>query len=151
MKYVYLALWVFIFEAVSATIGMITQNDVDGWYASLTPPPLVPPNIVFPIMWTMLYALIAAAGWSLWQTRDRKLLALFGLYMALNWSWSFIFFSAHMLLGGFLWILALNAVAVALIVLSWQRARLAAWLMIPPLAWTCFAAYLNGGYWWLNS
>ena len=46
-KYLSLALWIIVFEAVSYTIGMATQNGVDGWYASLTPPPLTPPNIAF--------------------------------------------------------------------------------------------------------
>ncbi len=154
MTYLSLALWVLIFEAVSFAIGMSTQGDVDGWYAALARPPLVPPNIVFPIMWTALYALIAAAGWTLWRGRGKEdgdfRLILFGIYMAFNWSWTYIFFTAHLLLPGFLWIVAMNFVAIVLIVKSWQDERTAALLMIPPTLWTLFAAYLNGGFWWVN-
>lgn len=153
-KYLSLALWVVAFEAVSFAIGMATQGGVDGWYAALNRPPLVPPNIVFPVMWTILYALIAAAGWHLWRARQeqggRARLILFGLYMALNWSWSFIFFGAHMMLTGFVWIILINATALVLIAKSWRDARTAALLMVPPTLWTMFAAYLNGGFWWLN-
>ncbi len=153
-KYLSLALWIIGFEAVSFGIGMATQGNVDGWYASLNRPPLVPPNIAFPIMWTILYSLIAATGWTLWRTRAQEdgdfRLIIFGIYMALNWSWTFIFFTAHLLLPGFLWILLMNLVALILIVKSWQDVRSASLLMIPPTLWTCFAAYLNGGYWWVN-
>lgn len=153
-KYLSLALWIAVFEAVSFGIGMVSQGDVDGWYTTLVRPPLVPPNIVFPIMWTILYGFIAAAGWTLWRRRDQDdgdfRLILFGLYMALNWSWTFIFFTAHLLLAGFLWILLLDFIAVIMIVRCWNTNRLASYLMIPPTLWTCFAAYLNGGYWWLN-
>lgn len=153
-KYFSLAAWVIVFEAVSFAIGIATQGDVDGWYAALNRPPFVPPNIAFPIMWTLLYALIAAAGWTLWRGRAREdgdfRLILFGIYMVLNWSWTMIFFTAHLLLVGFLWILLLNAVSLMIIILCWRHARLASYLMIPPTLWTLFAAYLNGGFWWVN-
>ncbi len=153
-KYLSLGLWVLVFEAVSFTIGMMTQSNVDGWYASLNRPPFTPPNIAFPVMWTTLYALIAATGWTLWRNRDKIdgdfRLILFSIYMALNWAWSFIFFSAHLLLVGFLWILLMDAVAIMIIALCWRDVRQASLLMIPPLLWTLYAAYLNGGFWWFN-
>jgi benzodiazapine receptor len=153
-KYVSLGLWIVSFEVVSMAIGFATQGGVDGWYQALQKPPLVPPNVIFPIMWTALYALIAAAGWNIWWMpagADRaKLQKLFIIYMAMNWLWSFIFFSAHMMLAGFLWILVMNVLTLVLIMEAWRPARLSAALLIPLLAWTSFAAYLNGGYWYLN-
>lgn len=153
-KYAWLAVWILVFETVSFLIGTATQGSVDGWYASLTPPPFTPPNLAFPIMWSILYALIAATGWTLWRRRRSSagqfLLLLFAIYMVLNWSWSFVFFGAHKLLIGFIWIILLNLVALLLIRKAWGKIRAAALLMIPPTAWTLYAAYLNGGYWWLN-
>lgn len=153
-KYISLALWVLAFEAISYAIGMAIQGDVSGWYASLNRPPLSPPDIVFPIMWTTLYALIAAAGWYLWRNRHDEegdfRLIIFAIYMALNWAWSFIFFSAHLMLPGFLWILLMNFTAIVLIVKSWQNVRPASYLMIPPTLWTLFAGYLNGAFWYVN-
>ncbi len=149
-----LLLWIFTFEAVSFAIGMATQGDVDGWYASLHRPPLTPPNIAFPIMWSILYALIASAGYMIWRMprgpERQRLLVLFAAYMALNWSWTFIFFTLHWMGFGLLWILALDAIAVAIILTGLKHRRPAALLMIPPTLWTCFAAYLNAGYWLLN-
>jgi len=151
----FLVLWIAVFEAVSAFIGYMTRPEVDGWYAALTRPWFTPPNIVFPVVWTLLYALIAAAGFYIWRARHKDSagmgrVLLFAFYMTLNWSWSFIFFSAGQLLAGFIWIVVMNIVAVVLVVRCWQRVRTAAVLLLPPLAWTSFAALLNGAFWWLN-
>lgn len=153
-KYGTLLLWILAFEAISLLIGRAIAPGVSGWYAGLTAPPLTPPNIAFPVMWTILYAMIAAAGWLAWQHRGASsaqfLLVIFALYMALNWSWSFIFFGAHLLLTGFIWIILINFLSILFIRKSWNTLRPAALLMILPTLWTLYAAYLNGGYWWLN-
>src|SRR5690606_8910642 len=139
---------------LSFTIGQITQSGVDGWYGTLTRPPLNPPNVLFPVMWTILYALIAATGWYLWRRRHeaatRPLLLLFALYMAFNWSWSLLFFGLQSLTLGLIGILIVDALALLLIWRAWQPARPAAWLMIPPTLWTIFATYLNTGLLILN-
>ena len=82
--------------------------------------------------------MIAAAGFYIWRARQtdtqgRRRLAVFALYMALNWSWSFVFFSAQQLLIGFIWILVMNALSIVLIVQSWRPLRPAALLLIPIL------------------
>jgi benzodiazapine receptor len=154
-----LLLFILAFEGVSFAIGTVTQGSIDGWYAGLTRPPLVPLNIVFPIMWSLLYALIAAAAWLLWRNRKddsskagalKTPIILFVVYMALNWSWTFVFFGAHQLLLGLIWIAALNVIALVFILRTLKPCRAAALLMIPPTLWTFFAMYLNGGFWWLN-
>lgn len=149
-----LVLWVLAFEAVSGLLGRVAMADVMTWYAGLQRPPLAPPNWAFPVAWTTLYALIAAAGWRMWmmsQGNDRRvLLGCYVAYVALNWSWSFIFFGLHQMLLGFGWIIVMNLVTLAIIVRGWKVERYAAWMMIPPLLWTSFAAYLNGAYWWFN-
>lgn len=153
-KHIPLLLWIIVFEAVSVLIGLGTQSGVDGWYAGLERPSFTPPNIAFPVMWSILYAMIGAAGYYIWQARHgrdgRLRLGLFAGYMVLNWSWSFVFFTLHQLLIGFIWIIAIDVLAIAVIAASWRDVRRAALLMLPPLAWTLFAAVLNGTYWWLN-
>lgn len=153
-KHIPLLCWIIAFEAVSVLIGLGTQSGVEGWYAGLVQPSFAPPNIAFPIMWSILYAMIAAAGYDIWQARGQAggtlRLNLFIAYMALNWSWSFVFFTLHQLFIGFIWIVAIDVLAVAVIATSWQALRRAAVLMMPPLCWTLFAAVLNGAYWWLN-
>ena len=41
------------------------------WYASLARPFFTPPSWVFGPVWTLLYALIAIAGWRLWRRRGQ--------------------------------------------------------------------------------
>jgi len=153
-KHILLLCWIIVFEAVSVLIGLGTQSSVDGWYAGLTQPSFTPPNIAFPMMWSILYAMIAVAGYDIWQARRAAggmlRLQIFVVYMALNWSWSFVFFTLHQLLAGFIWIVAMDVLAIAVIVTAWRDLRRAALLMILPLGWTLFAAALNGAYWWLN-
>lgn len=150
----FLFVWIAVFEAVSAAIGMATAGDVGEWYKTLNRPSFTPPNWIFPVMWSLLYALIASAGWRISRIADKKerkaLLGIFAIYMGLNWTWSFVFFSAHEIFAGFVWILVINVAALAIIVRAHGTDKLVSFLMIPPLCWTLFAAVLNGAYWRLN-
>ena len=149
-----LLVWIAAFEAVSYVIGAATRGEVYGWYAGLEAPSFAPPNMVFPVMWSLLYAMIAAAGWLIWRERaapgGRARVTLFALYIAFNWSWMFVFFSLHMLFGGLVWIIIVDALALAVILHCWNGPRAAALLMIPPLVWTAFATHLTAAYWILN-
>lgn len=146
--------WIAVFEAVSAIIGMATASGVSEWYKTLNRPSFTPPNWIFPVMWSLLYALIAAAGWRISRIADKNvrkpLLGLFAIYMGLNWTWSFVFFSAHEIFAGFVWILAINLAAIAIIIRARGTDKIVSLLMILPLCWTLFAAVLNGAYWQLN-
>jgi translocator protein len=149
-----LLIWILVFEAVSACIGMSTQSAVDGWYAGLVRPSFAPPNIVFPVMWSILYALIASTGYLLWLQRTgadgRAAWWCFVFYMAFNWSWSFVFFTGHQLLAGLIWIVIINLLTLVMMRLSWRQDKRPVMLLIPVLCWTLFAAALNAAYWWLN-
>lgn len=154
-KYLGLLALIIAFEVISGGIGHLNMESVREWYSTLNRPSFAPPNWVFPIVWPTLYAMIAAAGWCIWrmpQGRDRsQLLGLFCAYMLLNWGWSFVFFGAQSLLGGFVWILIYDVIAIVLIAKAWKAERRVAWLMLPSLFWTLFAAVLNFAYWQLNS
>ena len=153
-KYLSLILLILAFEAISGGIGHYNMNSVKDWYAHLNKPSFSPPNWVFPVVWSTLYAMIATAGWFIWRMPQsaarKKLKILFGSYMALSWGWSFVFFTAKAMLAGLYWILAYDLVAVLLIMNAWKSKRIVAYLMLPALAWTLFAAYLNYAYWDLN-
>lgn len=147
-------IWIVGFEVVSAVIGIMTAPDVEGWYGSLTRPSFAPPNYIFPIVWPALYVLIALTGWRISRVIEkselRRLGGLFAAYMMLNWTWSFVFFSLHMIFAGLVWIILMDACAILLVVWAWRVDKTVSYLMLPPLAWTVFAAILNGGYWILN-
>lgn len=121
------------------------------WYQALAKPSFNPPGWLFAPVWTVLYVMIAVAGWRVWRA-DRSGLAmkLWWLQLALNFLWSPVFFSMHSIGGALVVILALLLVIVAFIASAWKTDRIAAWLFLPYLAWVAFASVLNGSIWALN-
>jgi translocator protein len=136
--------------------NLATSPNISGWYAGLTKPGFTPPNFVFGPVWSVLYALMAAALWrilSVPRTRPGRGAALtaFFVQLALNAAWSFAFFAAHSPLAGLVVIGALVAAILATIRLFWPLDRLAAVLIVPYAAWVGYAAMLNLAIWRLNA
>ena len=143
-----LLLWILTFEIAGAAIGGLTASDVTDWYETLNRSPYNPPPWSFGVIWPILYALIAIAGFRIWQRRAapqmKWLCALFAIQMIMNWAWSFIFFSLHLLWPAYLWISLMVAIVATMIILLWKRERISAYLLLPYLLWIAFAAYLAG-------
>ena len=124
--------------------GSVPDN---AWFAMLEKPALYPDPLVFPIVWSVLYvmmgvalALVAAAR----GARGRGLaVAAFAVQLMLNLSWSPVFFAAHRLTVALGIIVALIVVLGVTIALTWRVRRMAAVLLLPYLAWVCFASLLN--------
>jgi tryptophan-rich sensory protein len=117
------------------------------WFVALAKPALMPPGWVFPVAWTALYILIGLALSMILAARGAGgravAVTLFVLQFALNLAWSPTFFAAHKVTIAFAIILLMIVLTVAT-VLAFARVRpRAAALMLPYLAWLCFAAYLN--------
>ncbi|MGJ7506173.1 TspO/MBR family protein [Variovorax sp. GT1P44] len=130
-----------------AVLGAL-MTDLGPWYRSLRQPAWKPPDSAFGPVWTVIFALAAAAGVIGWRhapsraDRERMLL-LFSLNGCLNVFWSLLYFRLHrpdwaLFEVPFLWLSI-----VALIVLLARFSRAAAWLLAPYLAWVTVAALLN--------
>ena len=138
----------------SAIGGLLTEPNL-AWYETLERPGFAPPNSVFPVVWTVLYAVMAVAAWLFWRAEgksgDRKVgLIWFGVQLALNVAWSFAFFWLQSPASGLIVILLLLMAIAITIVLFDRLSRAAALLLIPYLLWVCFAAALNFAFWFLN-
>ncbi len=130
-------------------IGFLTAPG--GWYAGLVKPVFNPPGWLFGPVWTVLYVMIAVAGWrSLKLDRGRWLMRLWWGQLVLNFLWSPTFFAAHQIGLALLVIVLLLAAVFAFIILSWRQDRVIAWLFAPYAAWVAFASALNGAIWHLN-
>jgi tryptophan-rich sensory protein len=140
--------------AVAAVGGAVTATSVGTWYAGLAKPPFNPPDWVFGPVWTVLYLMIAVAGWRLWRRRGEAgaglALGAWGLQLALNLGWSLVFFGARMIGLALAEILVLLAAILATTLLSWRVDPLAGALFVPYALWVGFATVLNGALWWLN-
>jgi tryptophan-rich sensory protein len=121
------------------------------WYAGLAKPSFNPPASVFAPAWTILYILIAVAGWLVWRRDPGGLpMKLWWAQLALNFAWTPVFFAAHQIGAALAIILALLALIIAFIATAWRGQRAAAWLFLPYAAWVAFASTLNGAIFALN-
>ncbi|MGB6081419.1 MAG: TspO/MBR family protein [Xanthobacteraceae bacterium] len=140
--------------SVAALGARVTYPEIPTWYASLEKPSWTPPRIAFPIVWPILYFLMAIAAWRLWESPPSSLrkvaLMLFAIQLALNASWSYVFFGAHNISGGLGVIIALTITLAATIVASSYVDVPAAVLLMPYIAWIVFATALNARIWMLN-
>ena len=128
--------------------GEVSGSGADNpWFAALDKPALYPPPIAFPIVWSVLYALIglaAAIVCSAWGARGRAAAMIaFAFQLALNLAWSPIFFGAHEISAALVVIALLDLAVRATVVLFWKVRRVAGLLLLPYLAWVLFATYLN--------
>ena len=75
-------------------IGFLT---VPGeWYTGLAKPSFNPPNWLFAPVWTILYVLVAIAGWRIWRKdAGGRAMKLWWTQLVLNFLWSPSFFAAH--------------------------------------------------------
>lgn len=147
-----------IFIALCFLVEMIgsawTKETVSTWYPTLVKPSWTPPDWVFGPVWTVLYVMIAISGWLIYRTKkshERSVaLTLFGVQLALNFMWSFLFFALRSPVLGLIDIIPLLVLIGMTIIKAWPVRHLASLLLIPYLLWVMYATTLNIGIWMLN-
>lgn len=121
------------------------------WYVDLNRAPWNPPNYVFPIAWTILYTMIAIAGWLIFKQPNKQLKALWLLQLLFNATWSWVFFGQHWVLLGLINLLILVIlIAVLLFKSHQQKLKIIAWLLTPYFLWVLLASSLNAYIWLYN-
>lgn len=130
--------------------GLITNNSID--YSNLNKPPLSPPGIVFPIVWTILYILIGLSYYLYKKNTETNIVeeVTYYLQLFLNFTWTIIFFTLKLRFTAIIWILALCISIYTLITLFQQKYKPSAYLLIPYLIWCLYATYLTVGTYLLN-
>jgi tryptophan-rich sensory protein len=134
--------------------ALATTPNIPSWYAGLDKPPFLPPNEIFGPVWTLLYLLMGIALFLVW-IKDKKINAAttytaFGAQLLLNLLWSIVFFGLHLPWIGVLVIVSLIASIIWTISEFSKYSKAAMWLLMPYLAWVCFATYLTLGVAFLN-
>ncbi|MBQ9543641.1 MAG: tryptophan-rich sensory protein [Clostridia bacterium] len=147
-------LFVLLCEAAGLVSGLITRGGAILYAESAVKPFLSPPGVVFPIVWTVLYALMGVGAGLVASTdpgaKRTAALRLFGLQLAVNFFWSVIFFNMRAYGAALLWLFVLLFLVIALFRAYLGTVRTAAYLLIPYLVRVAFAGYLNAGVWILN-
>ena len=147
-------LWIVLTETVGALSGWLSRTGMEIFAETAIQPPLSPPAILFPIVWTVLYALMGISAARIWLSEESparsKGLNLFVAQLIVNFSWSLIFFNLQAYGFALVWLILLWILVAWMILTFAKTDKLAAWLQVPYLLWLTFAAYLNAAVWVLN-
>lgn len=141
--------------AVGGLSALLTAGNMD-LYSEITKPPLAPPSILFPIVWTLLYILMGIGAAMVYGEKDikpdevRKALTVYAVSLFLNFFWSIIFFNLRAFFFSFIWLIALWAAILIMIIKFYKIRPVAGILQIPYLIWVTFAGYLNLAIFLLN-
>ena len=151
----YISLSVMVCLLVGLIASIVTQSSIDTWYFNLTKPTFTPPAWLFAPVWMLLYVLMGVAmglvlNRGLHHIWVKTAIYHFGFQLLLNTAWSIVFFGVQSSFFAFMIILALFV--VLLFTFKWFKiaSPLAAYLLIPYIAWVGFAAVLNFEIWRLN-
>ena len=146
--------WILLAEMAGALSGWLTREGTAAYERDIVQPPLSPSALVFPIVWAVLYALMGVGAARIYlspaSSRRSRGLMLFLVQLVFNFFWSVIFFNSRQFGFALIWLAALWALILGMILLFRQVDRPAALLQIPYLLWVSFALYLNFGVWRLN-
>lgn len=139
---------------VGIIAGLLTRDSMET-FSSLNKPPLSPPGILFPIVWTILYTLMGIASFLVYTSSKEKeeinsALTIYFLQLAVNFFWSIFFFNLEWYIFSFFWLVLLWVLIFYTIRLFYPISNTAAYLLIPYLFWVTFAGYLNLGIAALN-
>lgn len=144
MKKILLYIFVTLFIGGVPSISVITNNV----YPSLVKPPLSPPGILFPIVWTILFILM---GISIYLVRDNKdLRRIYFVQLFINALWTPIFFGLNNYLFALIWLILLLVTVIIMLYKFYKENKTSCYLNIPYLIWLLFALYLNTGIYLLN-
>ncbi|MEQ1647973.1 MAG: TspO/MBR family protein [Hyphomicrobiaceae bacterium] len=146
------------YSALAVFVGIVAVAAVFGsrympglWYASLNKPAWTPPNWLFGPVWTILYMMIAVAGWRVWRAGGVSLaLGIWLFNVAANGLWSYLMFGQHNIGLALADISVVWLSIVAFIVLARPIDRWASLLFVPYLVWVTYASALNVALWSLN-
>ena len=145
-----------ILTAATAGLGAaVSSGSENVWYFALEKPGLTPPDIVFAVVWPILFVLMALGAVLVRVSAGSfsacsAALGLYFVQLAVNLSWSWLFFGFQqvriaMIVLVILWVLILAMMR------AFARHTLAAAIMqVPYLLWVSFAGFLNGSILLLN-
>lgn len=126
---------------------LANSGEQNRWYAALVQPDMTPPGWFIGVTWTVLYILMGVSLAMILNARGARgrglALGLFTLQFLANLAWSPIFFAAHEMTFSVYWLGLIGVLALATTFAFGRIRSIAAWLLVPYLAWLCVAGSLN--------
>lgn len=148
---------------IPLSVGMLSSfitKDAMMSFNAMKKPPLAPPGILFPIVWSILYVMMGISSYLIYEsdtknditlkTERSKWLLIYAIQLVFNFFWSIIFFKLSLYFLAFILLLILWVLVLLLIVKSMKLNKISGYLLVPYLLWMTFAGYLNIGVATLN-
>ena len=135
--------------------GRLSGSGPDNpWFAALAKPAIFPPPVTFAIVWVALYVAMGVALAMVLSARGAPgrgvAVGIFAAQLLVNLAWSPIFFALHQIMAALVVIVVLVPLVALAAWLLWRVRPMAGALLLPYLAWVCFAALLTFQFWQLN-
>lgn len=127
-------------------LSALLTKDSMAQFEALRQPPLSPPGVVFPIVWSVLFLLMGISSYRIWVSPSPKrgeALVIYAIQLAVNFCWSLFFFNGQAYWFSFFWLLGLWVLILLMIRRFLPIDAPAGWLQLPYLLWVTFAGYLN--------
>ena len=140
---------------VGGLSAFLTRNSMD-LYSDIIRPPLSPPSILFPIVWTILFILMGISAAMIYtnetapEYQKKSALYTYAISLIVNFFWSIIFFNMRSFLFAFVWLILLLYLIIKTIIKYKKIEPVAAYLQIPYAIWVTFAGYLTLAIFILN-
>ena len=147
-KWTDIILWIIGTELVGAFSSLIAGGNFSAFYKALEKPPFSPPGWLFPVAWGILYALMGISAYLVHKKnnlKSKKALCLYYAQLIANFLWTPVFFGLRSFPGASIIVLVMLAIITAMILAFYKIDKKAAYLNIPYLLWTVYAAYLTIG------
>lgn len=122
---------------LGTVIGLITKN-----HPIYLKPKITPPDIIFPIAWTILYTLMGISYYLIKDKDNKKSKVLYWTQLIINLIWPIIFFKLQWFLVSFIWIILLDVYVLLMIISFYKDNKKAAYINIPYMLWLIFATIL---------
>ncbi len=135
-----------VYIAAFAGSLFTSKNVSTSWYDSIRNP-LIPPNWVFPVVWNVLFFLIALSlFFALINAKKKyklKIALAFGINLLLNVFWSVLFFGFKKVNLAFFELILLWLSIIGMIYVTSRVSKKSALFLVPYLLWVGFAGILN--------
>ncbi|MBS3089781.1 tryptophan-rich sensory protein [Candidatus Pacearchaeota archaeon] len=132
---------------VSFIGSLFTAGNVDSSLYQQNKPVFTPPDWIFGPVWVILYFLIALSIYFAWtkakKGEKKKLAAIFGINLAANALWSYLFFELQNSLLAFIDIVVILITIIMIILFAGRIDKKSGWIIAPYLIWVAFASILN--------
>ena len=140
----------FLILAAAALSSYFTKAGVSGWYVNFPKPSITPANEIFPVVWSILYALMILAMILVIVHPNKNANYPIGraliIQLFLQILWCFVFFEKQQLGWGLVVIVLMIVEALPMTGYFWKTNKLAGVLILPYLAWLIFAGIINSAF-----